>query len=121
MSKFRTDATAARYEEHRKGRKPGDPCLLCSVPSLTEFEFWRIIPNEFPYDRLMSRHDLLIPKRCCDDNDLTVEEHAELIHLRDTVLNEDYDTMMTNMPKYVTIPNHFHYHLVVFKEGLEGK
>ncbi len=121
MSKVRTDATAARYEEQRRNRQPNDPCLLCSVPSLQEFEFWRIIPNEYPYDRILSRHDLLIPKRCCDDNDLTVEEHSELIKLRDTVLNETYDGMLANMPKNVTIPGHFHYHLIVFKEGLEAK
>lgn len=120
-SKVRTDATMHRYHDVMKAREGSDVCVLCAVPSLVEYEYWRIVDNEYPYDRIASTHHLLMPKRCCDDNDLTVAEHAELIALRDTVLNDQYDCMVVNMPKYTSVKQHFHYHLIVLKEELEGK
>ena len=120
-SKVRTDETLQRYNEVMSEREGSDVCPLCAVPSIADYTHWRVIPNDFPYDRLAITHHLLIPKRCCNDNELTADEHAELINLRDTVLNDSYDSMVVNMPKFTSIKQHFHYHLIVLKEGLEGK
>ena len=104
-----------------KSREGSNVCPLCAAPSLTEYTFWRIITNDFPYDRIAITHHMLIPKRCCDDNELTADEHAELINLRDTVLNDTYERMIVTMSMKTSIKQHFHYHLIVLREGLEGK
>ena len=107
---LRKPETEARYSEYRKNRKPSD-CYLCRASSIKEFEFWRLLPNEYPYDRIVKTHHLISLRRHADENALTVAEYSELYRIKHDLRN-DYDILLENTLKRKTIREHFHIHAV---------
>ena len=113
MGLLRTELAQRIYTEHRKALAPDAPCALCEEKSLAEFRYWRIIPNLFPYDRIASVHDLLIPKLHCTERDLTDEAKSELLEIKETHCNNHYEYFCEAMHHRKSIPKHFHIHLLV--------
>ncbi|MDO8520976.1 MAG: hypothetical protein Q7S52_02575 [bacterium] len=107
---LRKPETEARYEEHRRNKKHGE-CYLCRADSLKEFEFWRLLPNEFPYDRIVKTHHLISLRRHADENALTVPEYNELYDIKHNLRN-DYDMLFENTLKHRSIREHFHIHAI---------
>lgn len=107
---LRKPETEARYEEHQRNKKPGD-CYLCRAVSLKEFEFWRLLPNEYPYDRIVKTHHLISLRRHADENGLTVPEYNELYSIKHNLRN-DYDMLFENTLKRKSIREHFHIHAI---------
>ena len=72
---------------------------------------WGIVSNEYPYDAVTSKHDLLFPlRKVAGYEDLTEQEVADL-HAILSSLNE-YDSVLYNTPKAQTVPSWFHLHLL---------
>ena len=110
-SEWRTQATHDTYMEVLRNRSPYDGCRLCDEKTLVEFTHWKIINNEFPYDKIASVHHMLLPKRHTKGNDLSVVELNELTTLKGSYLNEHYYMIAEAMPKRKTLPSHHHLHL----------
>lgn len=113
---LRKPETAERYEEYLKRKKPGD-CYLCRATSIKEFKFWRLLPNEFPYDRIAKTHHLITLRRHADENGLTVEEYNELYDIKHSLRN-DYDMLFENTLKRKSIREHYHIHAMEITDNL---
>jgi len=113
---LRTEATAKKYEAAQQ--EPGEPgCRLCKDDTiLNEYEYWRLMPNAFPYDRFFVKSDMLVSKRHTDGNDLSEEELTEFRQIKSGGLADNYDLIFENLPKQKSIPHHIHYHLVEIKK-----
>lgn len=94
--------------------KEGDSkeCALCVKPVLTAFTYWKIIPNDFPYDVIAERHDMLVPIRHVTELELTPEEREEFLAIKNSDAQE-YDYLIEGTYKIKSIPEHFHIHLVI--------
>lgn len=102
------------YTEERKKRGE-NACPLCAESSLVEFELWRIINNNFPYDRIATTHHMIIPKRHVDEFGLTEQERTELLALKYDYIDKNYNFILEPVLKGKTLPSHFHPHLIVGK------
>lgn len=105
------------YRHHMAKAEQGY-CYCCHAQPLIEFDFWRVVPNEFPYDRITKVHHLIILKRHADEDHLTVPEHHELYTVKKEVSN-DYDIFFENTAKRKSIPGHFHMHAIRIRRDFE--
>ncbi len=114
---LRTKETQEKYEERKKSHSFINECALCEkVEIIEKFKHWLLVPNAFPYDLVAETHHMLIPKRHTTYEKLTKEEREELELLKATHLEENYETIAENTNRRKTIPQHFHLHLIVFKQ-----
>src|SRR5690606_36300887 len=113
---FRTEATQNQYDEIRKRGHLEQGCPLCEAVSLKEFEYWRVVDNRYPYDKISQIHHMVIPKRHVIENVLTNAEKDELIIIKDTYLGQHYAYMLEALTGQKSIPEHFHLHVLVPKE-----
>ena len=104
----------AKYEEHKASGAMDHECVLCTAEPLETFTYWKIIQNDFPYDRIAETHHMIVPRRHCIELDLTNEEKIEFSRIKKDVLDRyNYIIEPTNTLK--SIPNHFHLHLIIRK------
>lgn len=81
---------------------------------IREWKYWALIENAFPYNIAFSANHMLIPKREVPVEELNKKEKSEL----DKILNElssAYDCHMTNFPSKQSRKNHYHIHMLIFK------
>ncbi len=116
MKQLRSAKYYEAYEKLKLERKDPDHCFLCSAKAIQEFKHWRILLNDFPYDVIASTHHLIVPRVHKTEHLLTEEERVELIHLKETVLDNVYEFVFETLPSQKSIPKHFHLHLVVIKD-----
>jgi diadenosine tetraphosphate (Ap4A) HIT family hydrolase len=113
---WRSKATFDAYQEKVQSGHLTHGCRLCEAEPLAEFEYWYIIPNNFPYDRVADVHHMIVPKRHTDGDDLSTAELKELDVLKKTELNtRAYNYIMQSLPNQMSIPAHLHYHLLKVK------
>ena len=79
---------------------------------------WFIGKNDFPYDLIASKHDLLVPFRVfADADDMGNAERSELAQIKARLAKtKEYDTVMENIPHSRTVKGHYHLHLLKFRE-----
>lgn len=89
-------------------------CPLCreGLSPIKKFKYWILISNRFPYDLIASKHDMLMLKD--HKIDITIREYAELLEIKDQ-LGFQYDAMIENMLSGMSIPAHYHCHLIKYK------
>jgi hypothetical protein len=76
---------------------------------------WGIVSNEYPYDAVASKHDLLFPlRKVARWEELTEQEVADLHAILASF--SQYDSIIYNTRKAQTIPDWLHVHLVCWKE-----
>jgi len=115
LNPFRTKELADRYAAYRENGGLDGPCVLCAAESIEEFTYWRIIPNEFPYDRVAAVHHMIVPKRHITDSEFSEDERNELMSIKHTRL-QDYQYLLETTHVTKSVPAHFHLHLIVTKE-----
>lgn len=116
MTTLRLSASEQVYRDAiTRGALTG-PCPLCEKEAIQTFMHWRLVQNDFPYDRIAHKHDMLIPKRCVTEADLSPEERAELFELKRGAVNDMYDYLIEALHKKKSIPHHFHIHCITPKE-----
>jgi hypothetical protein len=115
---FRTSETQAAYAaylEQRKVDRAGN-CVLCDNPDTDDFppmEHWRIIKNNFPYDKVAERSWLLIPKRCVSAWELLTDDEQSEYHLfRNESGNLGINIIMWGTSINRSVQNHYHEHLL---------
>ena len=109
------------YERYKRYRetvfKPGE-CNLCdkaAKETIKNFQYWRIVKNIFPWDRIVKVHHMIIPKRHIMYEKLNAGEKRELAALRVGYINKNYGVMAEATHRKKSIPDHFHLHLIVLK------
>lgn len=115
---LRTRKTENKYRKHRE-KMDLNKCPLCNKKSIKIFKYWKIMKNDFPYDRIAKIHDLLVPKRHEIEDKLTRKELEELKSIKDNYVNgknmHKYNFIMEVAKLEKTIPSHFHLHLLGLK------
>lgn len=119
MRTFRTKELEEKYQNYMKGGGLSNGCALCRGESLKEFNHWRIITNDFPYDEIAEVHDMVILKRHASDKEINEEERLELEVLKDGYINENYRYILESTRGTKSIPEHLHLHLLVAHSKFE--
>lgn len=101
---LRSEENFERYKRERRSLK--------EIPTIRAWTYWRLVKNEYPYDKIFDRHDLLILAR---ENvkslfNLTAEERNELEAITDE-LQSEYDGILSPFNHTMTYPETFHLHL----------
>lgn len=107
---FRTPEGAQKYRNHRAQKAPDAPCALCDAEAIETFVYWKIIPNRFPYDRIATIHEMVVPVRHATKHALIQEEWGEFSKIKGSRLQE-YDYFIEAANKTKSIPQYFHLHL----------
>lgn len=117
---LRKDSTQAEYDRFKKDTGKNLPCRFCGETNLDEktpLIHWKILHNRFPYDKITTSHDMLIPKRHFEkENEMTNEEREELIKIKTNILPKEdlYDSVLENMSGSRTM-DHYNIHLLRFR------
>ena len=115
MARLRTEESEEKYKKLIVAGYLDGACKLCEAPSLKDFEYWRIIRNDFPYDLIAQVHDMAIPKRHVEESGLSEEEKKEYTEIKASYVENEYGFIMEPTVKLKSIPKHFHLHLIVAK------
>lgn len=110
---FRSQAVTDAYKKHRESGAMDTVCPLCEKKALRTFTFWKVVPNDFPYDLIAEVHHMLVPLRHSTEAELTTEEYNELVAIKSEL--SEYDFIAEAMPHWKSIPAHFHLHLLSIK------
>ncbi len=113
MASLRTLETQEKYNQYKDARGPDDPCPLCHGNVLKSFKYWKILENDFPYDKIAAADHLLVLLRHADEKELNENEIEELEQLKETYINAEYEYIIEGLRKKQSIPNHFHVHLII--------
>lgn len=118
---LRSNEMMTKYMRISEGRRERaeivDPFSKWNELLVKEFKHWAIIKNEFPYDAVAKISHMISTKRNVpfDWNLLNEEELKEFAEIKNTYIKENYDALWENLPRGITIPIHFHLHLIVLK------
>ena len=125
MLSLRTNETEAKYAEWKLERGLEKGCPMCTnepfkgfiyCAAVKEFTYWKIVINDFPYDKVAEKHHMLVPLRHVTEGELTEEEKQELQTIKPTYLNDNYQFIIEATHKTKSVPEHFHLHLIVVRE-----
>ncbi len=116
MGTLRTDEIEKTYAAYRDRGELENDCKLCGKPPLQSFQCWKIVRNDFPYDKIASVHHMFVPLRHVGESELSPEEAEGLRELKKGYLNENYEFIIEAVQRRKTIPDHFHLHLIVAKD-----
>lgn len=114
---LRTEATERRYQEAKLNGTLRD---LIDIPPIWAFEYWIVVPNDFPSDMVYSVHDIIVPKReFPNEEDMTLAEKAELDYIHKEI-GIHYMKREENYASGRSVKNRYHQHLVRLKprEGM---
>ena len=115
MSSLRTKEAEEKYNNYVIENQ-SDICPLCERESIHEFKYWKIIQNNFPYDKIAKVHHMIVPFRHVKENDLTGDELVEFNEIKQKYLYKEYEYLIEASMKKKSIPEHFHLHLIVSKD-----
>jgi hypothetical protein len=111
---LRTLKTHTDYEKYRKTPK-FPACYICTAKAIKTYQNWKVIENEFPYDEVATKNDMIVPLRHTTEDNLTEQELREFTKIKEDI-NDKYDMILENTHKRKSIPGHFHLHLLQIKE-----
>ena len=112
MTILRSKATQKKYDAYIVGGV-GEGCVLCQKEPINSFTHWKIVSNDFPYDRIAKTHHMIVPIRHSDESELTDDEVQELRTLKETYIADHYDDIIEATRHQKSIPHHFHLHIIV--------
>ena len=110
---LRTPEMRDKYQIHLDTGVLDRGCIICEREPLECYKYWKVIENHFPYDRIASLHNMLVPMRHVTEEELTKEEYQELQIKKNHTDQYHYIIEAANHSK--SIPQHFHLHLIVAK------
>lgn len=111
---FRTDKSYQKLHEYYASKPEG--CFLCQRKG-KDFKHWKLVKNQFPYDKVASKHYLLTIKRHVGkEKDFSQKEKDELIAIKNGYLAKtDFMFVMENLPKRQSAKDHYHLHVIKWK------
>ncbi len=114
---IRTQETVDRYRKVQAKRNNQETFVfdLEKETVVQEFTHWVIIKNDFPYDVVLDRHDMVVPRRFFSDpSEMNSQEREELEEIKTKIVG-DYDGLFENLRHKRSVPAHFHIHLFLWK------
>lgn len=117
MARLRTKEAEEQYKKLIASGYLNGGCKLCEAPALREFSHWKIVENKFPYDRIARVHDMVLPKRHVEEDELSQEEKDEYRTIKEDYIEQTYEYLIEATSKQKSIPEHFHLHLIIPKEN----
>ena len=115
MPSRRTQKSIDAYKKVRDTASEQTYSFFSDAPAITEYKYWRLLKNNFPYDAIASKHYLLTPRRVFTyDSEMTSPEREELYIIK-RQLAKTFDSILENFTQRRTIKEHFHLHLLNFK------
>lgn len=112
---MRTPETEQKYREARAAGTliglENEP----DAPGTPLFTYWRVVENKFPHDRHHTKHLLVILKRKCRFDELSLAELQELWHSVIFWADDKFDYIKFNFASVRTVPNIPHLHLLTLK------
>lgn len=116
MGTLRTPETEEKYSRFREEGGLNDGCNLCKAPALETFTHWKVINNNFPYDKIASKHEMIIPIAHATLEEVGPEAWMELQEIKNGPISHKFDYLIESTTRKRTIPEHFHLHLVQLKD-----
>lgn len=123
MSALRTKEGNRKYAESKKNGQnqlstTDDGRIIYDVDKFScyikEYQYWHMVSNEFPYDRVAEDHDLLIPKRVfATSQEMNDQERDELEQIKHE-LQSQYHCVVENLSAK-SILDHHHIHFIKWK------
>ena len=112
---LRTPAMWAKYQ----AKEPQDGCFICDAEPLEEFDHWKIIWNDYPYDAVATRHYMLVPlKHVATRATVPPQASKELEAILDTLeQTKRYDCILENFSRARSQQTHYHLHLIQWKRA----
>lgn len=117
---LRTPALQKAYHEYLD-TIPENICPLCDGlhTTIQTWNHWLLVKNDFPYDKIVQTHLMLVTKRHITEDTMTAEEFNELRSIKKELFsNPDFDMLIENTQPHKTIKDHFHLHLIHLREDL---
>lgn len=110
---LRSSKVQKQYRTRHKKQGGFNPEFFETKPG-KEYKYWRLIENDFPYDRVAKKHSLLSPRRnFINDWEMKDEERQELFEIKKEVSeSQEYDSILENIPHNRSLPSHYHLHFV---------
>lgn len=119
MSSLRTPPIEEAYHQYRENHDFITHCPLCEKEPLRLFTHWKIVRNDFPYDKLAREHNMIVSLRHTVEADFTPAETEELRKIKhEIMLSPEYDFVMEITEPHKTIPPHFHMHIIALRDDL---
>jgi hypothetical protein len=112
---FRTQEQLEKYKAYIAAGGLDTGCVLCSKSPIKTFTYWKVIPNDFPYDLVAKTHHMLIPFQHVAEKNLSEDEWKEFQLIKGEYLQQ-YDYIIEATEKQKSIPQHFHLHLITKKD-----
>jgi len=97
IKSLRSLETETKYQGFLS-RPKEDQCFLCRAKPIIEFEHWKIVENEYPYDGVGTMSHILATKQHKKEEDFTDEEKKELIQIKNKI-KESYDMIIETVAK----------------------
>jgi len=116
MSKLlRSEEGNRKYRKYLETGVLEQGCPLCTKLASQTFTYWKIIPNDFPYDLIAKEHDMIVPLHHVREEELTIDELREYAEIKENQLRK-YDYIVEPIEGTKSIPKHHHLHLIVGKK-----
>lgn len=119
MSSLRTPPIEESYAKYRADHDFIAHCPLCEKKPIRAYTYWKIVPNDFMYDKIAKKHDMIVPLRHTTEIDFTDGEREELRLIKhEFMMSPEYDFVMEITEPHKTIPPHFHMHIIALRDDL---
>lgn len=105
-------------QAYQQAKQDGTLIPLVQEPKLRgapDFQYWKIIANRFPHDRHHSAHVLIVLKRDCPVDKISLEELEELWFGIFPWADKVFDYVKLNLSTLRSINHTPHLHLCVLK------
>lgn len=116
LPSFRTKETEYSYYAFKMDSHASTDCVICAKNSIMIFKYWKIIENQFPYDRISTIHHMIVPIRHVRFGELSMDEISELEQIKRNEIDKVYECIIESTALTQSVPEHFHLHLLVLKE-----
>jgi len=115
---LRKPETEIKYQDWLNSPKDEACCFCRELNSPTSiikrrWEYWALMANDYPYDKVFNQHDLLFSLRHVSWEDLTVKEVEEYNHILKK-LKPGYHQLLENVGDRISQKSHYHIHLARF-------
>jgi diadenosine tetraphosphate (Ap4A) HIT family hydrolase len=109
---LRSEECIKLYKENYK-----EGVSLLSLPCIKQWNYWRLIKNDYPYDKIAESHYLLIPlSGFAEDEEMNNDERKELFSIKNELSEtKTFDAIFENLKHDRSIQTFYHLHCIKFK------
>lgn len=102
--------------QYQHDKQYGLTMELDKMPAMAESEYWKIVPNTYPYSMVMRDQVLIVTKEKCGDWDLLSDAaKAEYYEKIRPLLRQAYDIIFENSDHRRSVPGIYHLHAANIK------